>query len=165
MDVVVLAVVGLAALRGYFRGFFRELFGFLALFAAVFAAFRWGSDLGEWLLEFAPAPGLLGDALGFVGVFLGTHLAVNLLGLVLDRLAAALLLGGVNRFVGAVFGAGKAAFAAAFVLLFLHMFVPAKEFDDRLMASKVGKPLVEAAEVLLEFGLSSVGKPPGERRS
>ncbi len=158
VDVAVAAVVGVAGLRGYWRGFFRELFGILALVGGIAAAIAW-TPTGAGLLEgLIPGPQMVRDGVVFVGLFAIAHLAINLAGLALNRLASALLLGGVNRAAGALFGGAKAAALAAVVLLFLHLFPISPALDERVMQSSIGRPLVLAAQTLLQIGVRERAK-------
>ncbi len=137
VDVVVGAFVAIAGLRGFWRGFVRELFGLLALGAGILAAVHWSNLAAALIGDALPAPEVVRDGVAFVGVFLVTHVIVNLTGLLLDRLVSALLLGGVNRVVGVVFGAAKALTVAAVVLLFVHLFPPLSVIDEQIMSSSV----------------------------
>src|SRR5262245_23094209 len=119
VDILVGVVIVLAALRGFFRGLLREVFGLLAIGVGIVAAAQWGAAASAALESTLPQPVLVRDALGFVGVFLIANVATNLVGLALDRLVSALLLGGVNRAAGALFGAAKATVVAAIALLFV----------------------------------------------
>ena len=153
VDAAVAAVVAIAGLRGYWRGFLRELFGLLAIGAGIVAAVKWSGEVSALLGNAVPGPQVIREALAFVAVFVGAHVAVNLTGLLLDRLAAALLLRGVNRFVGLLFGAAKGAAVVAVVLLFVHLFPPLASLDEQVMTSSMGRPLVAAATAVLRFGL------------
>jgi membrane protein required for colicin V production len=153
VDVAVVGFVLLAALRGWWRGFFREFFGLLGLAVGLYAASEYAPLLSPWLAEKVTGPETVRDGLAYVAVFVAANLATNILGLVLDRVAAALLLGGVNRAAGAVFGAGKATAVAAVVLLFVHLFPPLSTLDEQVMASPLGRSLVETAGNVLRVSL------------
>lgn len=162
VDVAVVAFVLLAALRGWWRGFFRELFGLLGLAVGLYAASEYAPVVSPWIAERVTGPEALRDGLSYVGVFVAVNLATNIVGLILDRLAAVLLLGGVNRAVGAVFGAGKATAVAAAVLLFVHLFPPLAEIDQQVMASPIGRSLVETAGEVLRVSLAPSTSPVGQ---
>lgn len=157
VDVAVVGFVVLAALRGWWRGFFREFFGLLGLAIGLWAASEYTPLVSPWLAERVTGPEVLRDGVAYVSVFVAANLATNILGLLIDRIAAALLLGGINRAAGAVFGAGKAAAVAAVVLLFIHLFSPLATVDERVMASPLGRSMVEAAGNALRVNLP----PPG----
>lgn len=153
VDVAVVGFVILAALRGWWRGFFREFFGLLGLAVGLYAASEYAPLLSPWLAEKVTGPETVRDGLAYVIVFVAANLATNIFGLLLDRIAAALLLGGINRAAGAVFGAGKATAVAAAVLLFVHLFPPLANVDQQVMASPLGRQLVETAGNVLRVSL------------
>lgn len=155
VDVALVAFVLLAALRGWWRGFFREFFGLLGLVVGLYAASEYAPVVSPWLAERVSGPDAVREGLAYVGVFVAANLVTNILGLLLDRIAAALLLGGVNRAAGAVFGAGKATAVAAVVLLFVHLFPPLSGFDEQVMASPLGRSLVQTAGDVLRVGLAA----------
>lgn len=158
VDVALVAFVLLAALRGWWRGFFREFFGLLGLAVGLYAASEYAPVVSPWLSERVSGPDAVRDGLAYVGVFVAANLATNIVGLLLDRIATALLLGGVNRAAGALFGAGKATAVAGVVLLFVHLFPPLAGFDEQVMASPLGRSLVQTAGDVLRVGLAA--QPP-----
>lgn len=159
VDLALLLVGAACALRGYGRGFFRESFGLLALVAAVAAAFRFTAS-GMAVIEqyiMLPAPAQTGVA--FVAIFVLVHSAMNLIGVALDRLVGTGLLRAVTGAAGALLGVGKAAVVCGFVLLFLHLFPVLSGLDEHLMASAIGRPLVNAAGNAIRVGLQSGAAP------
>ncbi len=88
-----------------FRGFFREAFGLLALAcglgASVFFGEGWGGELAQrwnWSPGFA-------RVVAHVGLFVVPYTLLQGLGYALHRLGRAVLLGGMDRVAGALFGA------------------------------------------------------------
>lgn len=149
IDVVLTVLLVLFALRGFWRGFFRESFGFVALIVGLVCALQFAGAVADWLaarIEVADPPRTM---IAFMGVFLVAHTSINLVGILLDRIASALLLRSVSRLTGAAFGAGKAAAVLAFVLLFFHLFPIAPQLDERIMRSQIARPLVNVAATVL----------------
>ena len=103
LAVVCLLLYGLA--RGAYRGFFVEVASLLALVLGVFGALHFSSFTASLLsnyIEWDYLP-LLAFALTFVGIMIG----VAWVGKLLKKLAKVVLLGFLNRLLGAVFGACK----------------------------------------------------------
>lgn len=93
------------ALKGALRGFFREAFGLLALSLGIGVSVLLGSRQGQnlavgWQLDAAVA-----RAIAHAILFLIPYIALQTLGYVLHRLGRTLFLGGLDRLVGAFFGA------------------------------------------------------------
>jgi len=159
VDVALLILLAVCALRGYWRGFFRESFGLLALIGGVAAALRLTSLGAAVLQQHLPLPPPLEAGLAFVLIFVVVHTVVNLMGVVLDRIAGALFLRGINRVAGAAFGIGKGAAVLGFLLLFLHLFPLVPDLDGHIMTSTIGRPLVTAAGNVIRLGLTSAAPP------
>ena len=103
LAVVCLLVYGLA--RGAYRGFFVEVSSLLALVLGVFGALHFSSFTASLLsnyIEWDYLP-LLSFALTFIGIMIG----VAWVGKLLTKLAKVVLLGFLNRLLGALFGTCK----------------------------------------------------------
>jgi len=165
VDLVLIFLLLLWALRGYWRGFFRESFGLIALIGGIAMAIQFAA-LGAGLLQQRfriPAP--VDAGIAFVAIFLVVHTLVNLLGVLFDRIAGALFLRGINRLAGAVFGAGKGAAILGLLLLFLHLFPLVPELDAQIMHSTIGRPLVNAAGDAVRFALQTTSQPEAQRKT
>jgi membrane protein required for colicin V production len=149
VDIVLVVVFALCALRGYWRGFFREFFGLLGLAVGGLAAVRFAPEGVQFLEQHLTLPEPILAGVAFAGIFVIVHTAVNIIGLLFDRLAKAIFLSGINRFAGAVFAAGKGAVVMALLLFGLHLFQRFPELDQQIMSSTIGRPLVQAAGELI----------------
>jgi membrane protein required for colicin V production len=159
VDLALGFLLAVCALRGYWRGFFRESFGLLALIGGVAASVRFAT-LGAGLLQhYLHLPAAVDAGLAFVAIFVIVHTMVNLIGVLLDRLTAALFLRGINRLAGAALGAGKGAAVLALVLLFFHLFPVIPDLDGQIMSSSIGRPLVNVAGDVIRLGL----QPPAQQ--
>jgi membrane protein required for colicin V production len=152
IDIGLIAVLLLCALRGSWRGFFREAFGFVALIGGLLAALRFADAAAAWLGTVAPVTdvnpvAVLGAA--FVGVFLVVSTVINLLGVAMDQVFGRGALRIPSRVTGAVFAAAKGAAVAACALLFLQLFPVVKGLDRKILDSRLARPLVSAAEATL----------------
>ena len=152
LDALLLVVLAVCALRGFWRGFVRETMGLLALVGAAAGAALWATplatalDLQRWVApELEP---VAGGALVFVGIYVG----VNLVGVGVDRVARALFLGPVIRVMGVVFATAKTAALLGLVLMVGSRMAPGFFTDERLEASHLAAPLVEIANGLVEIG-------------
>lgn len=159
VDLALAALLLLCALRGYWRGFFRESFGLLALVGGVVAATELSAAGVVLLHEYVQLPPVFETGAVFVAIFVVVHTAINLLGVLLDRLAGALFLRGITRLTGAVLGAAKGAAVLAFVLLFLHLFPVVPKLDVEIMNSSVAPPLMTAATRVIRLGLHGSTEP------
>ena len=118
LEVAVLALVLLLAVRGYFRGFFRELFGLAAWLGGGVAAYLAGPIYGPAVHERYRLPLAIGQSLAAIAIFVAVYITCQIAGWILHRLARALFLAPLDRAGGLVFGAAKAvAMSALFCML------------------------------------------------
>jgi membrane protein required for colicin V production len=150
VDIVLVVILALCALRGYWRGFFRELFGLLGLFAGALGAISFAATGADYLQPYMTLPAPVLTGISFAIIFIVLHTAVNLIGVLLDRVAKAVFLRGINRVAGAVFATGKGAVVTAMVLLGLHLSQVIPELDKQVMSSRIGRPMVLKAGDLID---------------
>jgi membrane protein required for colicin V production len=149
LDAVLLVLLVPFALRGYWRGFCREGLGLVGLFAGAFAAAAFGPRLAEALIAHQvwwPAAAL---PLAYLVIFTAVWMAAAVLGMVADRIARALFLGGVNRIGGAILGSAKGAAVLGFILL---LAARAPGMADTIETSRLGRPLMQLAGSVLDTG-------------
>jgi len=159
VDLALALALAVCALRGYWRGFFRECFGLLAVIGGIGAAIQFGSAAAAALQARFALPPAIAAGVAFVGIFVVVHTVVNLIGALLDRLASALFLRGINRLAGAAFAVGKGAAVLAFVLLFLHLFPIVPALDEDIMHSAIARPLLAVASNVARAGLGTGDHP------
>ena len=160
VDLALFIFVACAAIRGSWRGFLRESFGFLGLVGGVAAAFRYGPVATEVLGRQMPSSAALEiqAGVGFVAIFVVVQLALNLLGLILDRMFGGAIVNVANRIAGGLLGASKGVALLAFLLLFGHLF-SVSNFDAQIMASSSGRFLVNAAGNTIRSAAQSGAQP------
>lgn len=116
LDGAIVAIVAIAALRGFFRGFVREAFAVLAWIAGAVVAFagvdRLREPVGSLLGVGAPVDAIVTGTV----LFLAAYVAVRLTGWILHRIVRAVLLGPVDRVAGVALGGAKGAALCALVL-------------------------------------------------
>jgi membrane protein required for colicin V production len=153
LDMVVLGLVAVFALRGAFKGFVWQAVRLVALFAAVWGAGAWhgwlAERLGSW---FTFLPDRAVPVISWVVIFvllmiLGSYLAYMIRGLIRSADLSAL-----DRTAGLVLGAATG-LALCTVLLLLGGALLARSenrgtFDDALKGSQSPLYLVRAAEFL-----------------
>jgi membrane protein required for colicin V production len=159
IDVALVVLLLLCALRGFWRGFFRESFGFLGLIVGLGGALRF-SDLGAAALApYLPLPSSALVGIAFVGIFMVAYTSLNLFGLLFESLLGSLMLKRANQLAGVAFAVAKGGAILALVLLFFHLFRVVPALDQRIMESRVARPMVAAAESVIHAGLRTVTQP------
>ena len=108
-DIVIGVIILLLGLKGILNGFFRELFGLVGIVGGVFIASRFGTFVGETLLN--PIFHLQNKAaINFAGfvLTLGIFWLIMVgIGLAFQKLSSVSGLGSLDKVMGFVVGAGK----------------------------------------------------------
>jgi membrane protein required for colicin V production len=122
IDMIILAVICCFLIRGIFRGLTRELASIVGVIAGFYAAFIFSPEAVK-LLPAKIAAGPYAGILGFVSVFCGVVLFIHLLGWLIRKLLGVILLGWLDRVLGAGFGAVKGALVLVVVFFVVTRFV------------------------------------------
>lgn len=157
VDALLLVLLVPFALRGYFRGFCRESVGLAGLVVGALAAAAGGSTLAAALIERHLVPPVVAEMAAFAAIFIGVNLVAYVLGLLVDRMARALFLGGVNRVAGIAFGIAKGAAYLGFALLIVQEVVPAPKVIETIAKSRLGHPLMLLATDIVAVGRNFAG--------
>ncbi|WP_416907352.1 MAG: CvpA family protein [Polymorphobacter sp.] len=153
-DYAVAAIVGFAAIGGLARGFVGEVVSLLAWVAGVLAVrvlhVQTKTYVGGWIDNEAGAA-----AVALLGLFVGSFLAVRLIGGALSRKTRASVIGPVDRILGLGFGAAKGVVAATLMFLLVVMGIetvfPGQPQPDWMAQAKSTPTLVIASRLLVDF--------------
>jgi membrane protein required for colicin V production len=119
IDIVFAVLMAIIVIRCALRGFVEEVMSMAALVLGLGCAFFFHKRGAAFLVErYIPDMRILPEVLAFVIIFLAVFLAVKLLEFILKDIIARIHLGGVDRFLGALFG-----FIEGIVLISLVIFV------------------------------------------
>jgi membrane protein required for colicin V production len=105
-DYAVLGVFAASLVVGAWRGLVREVLSILGWVIAFLAANLLAGPLGPAMPAVIPSPELR-IAAAYVAVFAGSLMVTALVGLLLSKIMKAAGLGGLDRFLGAIFGAAR----------------------------------------------------------
>lgn len=152
MDVLLLVVLALFTVRGFWRGFIRETMGLAALVGAALAAALFAGSAGEALVARDLVRARLAPVVAGGSIFLGTYVGVNLLGWGLDRVARTLFLGPLLRAAGMVFALCKGTVLVGIGLMVGQRVVPWLVTDERIAASRLAGPMLAITDAVLEAG-------------
>ncbi len=106
LDYAVLGVFAVSLVLGAWRGLVREVISILGWVIAFLAANLLGGPLGAVMPEAIPTPELR-VATAYVAVFVGSLIVTSLIALLLSKIVKAVGLGGLDRLLGAAFGAAR----------------------------------------------------------
>ncbi len=153
VDLILLLLLALFAVRGYFKGLFLEICSLLGIFSGILIAVRYNEQASHLLRGYWELSPILLKAIGFVAIFFAVYFVLNLLGWLLQRSSRYLFLGGFNRVGGVVFGTGKgAAFLALILFLVSSSSVLPQDLRRRVDDSMLVPPLNRFGEELVKLG-------------
>lgn len=151
IDSILLLVLCLFGLRGYFKGLFREAFSFLGLVIGFATSVRYDQWVAETLATYDYLPAVSIKPISFVAIFLLVYFAFSLTGWLLHRFAQFLLLHVVDRAGGVLIGTGKGlAILALFLFLLTAFPLLPQPVANKLTESYFAGMLAHAAGGLLK---------------
>lgn len=136
LDLGIIILLGLIALRGYYRGLFQELAVLVGVVGGVvvaaYAYLRLAGLLKPWITDPRYARWI-----AFAVLFVAVYWLTRLLGHFLQRLLYHLYLDFFDRLLGGFFALAKGALLVGFGLMFLGLVVPQ---DSQLIKGSVVAP-------------------------
>lgn len=109
LDILIVIVLAGGLIRGFSTGVIRQVASLAGVVVAFLLALELMETAGELLVQSLGLAESIAPLLGFVLVFVGVQLLVLALARLVEALVGALKLTPVNRVVGGLLGAGKAA--------------------------------------------------------
>jgi len=118
-DPILLLLLFLFGLRGYFKGLFRESFSLLGLSIGLMVAIRYDDPLAALWSYPWKVPPIVVKSIAFVALFSVIYFASCLAGWLLHHYAKHLLLQGVDRAGGTVLALSKGTVVLALIIFFV----------------------------------------------
>jgi membrane protein required for colicin V production len=116
LDILIWAVLVFFVVKGFSKGLIREACSLLGLVAGGWAAFRYYSILSQGIRVFINLPPQVAQPLSFLLIFMLLGILFYFLGHLLTVIFKIMLLGGINRIGGIVFGFLEGGFVLCMVL-------------------------------------------------
>lgn len=116
-DISFLAIVAALTLRGLWRGFMLEWASVAGLITGYLVAMTCADVLAQWLVSETNLHPSTAKYAGFLVVLLLTYVLVAALAKLLTKLLKLILLGWINRLLGAISGAAKGLLLSGVLLL------------------------------------------------
>lgn len=156
LDVILIIPLVFGAVVGYKKGLLLEVFGILAFVLAIIGGFKL-MELGmSYLSEYFEGIDHLLPFISFLVIFIAIILLVNMLGKLVKKMVDMTLLGGVDKFAGAIVGIMKWAIGLSIILWLTNNFgVELPGQDEELVLypflTELGPRLITALDVVLPF--------------
>lgn len=160
IDIAILVVIVVFLVKGLLRGLLREICSLLGLVLGGVFAFTFHPVLAQWLQDSFGIPAQISVWGAFLAIFLLVVMVFAVLGFVLHRFVKMVLLGGVNRLAGALFGGVQAVVLVAMIVLAMGS-QPAPAMARQMIAtSHLAPPFVALGETILGEGRELIGRRP-----
>ncbi|WP_338666515.1 CvpA family protein [Pseudodesulfovibrio methanolicus] len=123
LDIILICIVALFVLRGFFRGLVQEVLSLIAVVLAIFLASRFDDVLAPHLKLYISSD-ITVSALSYSLIFIGTLVVVWLVTKLIRSVLEISLLGWIDRTLGGVFGLLEGVLICLVGLMFLQTFAP-----------------------------------------
>jgi len=127
LDIILICIVGIFLIRGFFRGLVQEILSLTAIVLAIFLASNY-QHLIVPHLELYIKSEITVSALAYVLIFFGTLVVFWLIAKAIRTMLDISLLGWIDRAAGGIFGLLEGVLIGLIILMFLHAFAPKSEW-------------------------------------
>ena len=121
IDISILIIVGAGFVFGLFKGLVRELASLAAIVLGIYGAKLFSSLLVPLVVDMLGVYEKVAQPLSYVVLFIAIAVALLILARTVDKVFDAVSLGGLNKFLGGVFGALK---YALIISVLINVFEP-----------------------------------------
>lgn len=150
IDLIIIVLLILGAVRGFTDGFIKEFASLLALILGIWGAIRFSSFTADRLYEYFDMTGRYVGILAFFITFVIIVILIHFIGMIIDKFVDAIELSFLNRLAGILFGLFKTALILSVIFVILnaiharHPFLP----EDKIAQSKFYNPIADIAPAI-----------------
>jgi len=120
LDIILIILLFLAAIKGFVKGFVEELAGLVALILGVWVAIHFSDSVAQFLVDQFSWKFRNISLVAFLITFLLVVVLVNIVGSYINKLVKAVSLGFLNRLAGLAFGVIKGALILSILLIIFN---------------------------------------------
>ncbi len=167
VDILVWAVLLAFVIKGFMKGLVREVCSLVGLVMAIWAACKYYQSLSEAIRHYIHLPHTVSIIFSFVLIFLIIGLLFFFLGNFLTAAFKIVLLGGLNRFGGALFGFLQGALFLCLLLYFGSSDHMPTKLKLKLERSSSARPFITCGRDIIsgwEAGSRQATPKPGARK-
>ncbi|MDD2995521.1 MAG: CvpA family protein [Paludibacter sp.] len=147
IDISILIIIGAGFVFGLFKGLVRELASLAAIVLGIYGAKLFSSLLVPLVVDMLGVSEKVAQPLSYVVLFIAIAVALLILARTVDKVFDAVSLGGLNKFLGGVFGALK---YALIISVLINVFEPLNQkfrfmSEEKQQNSVTYRPLLNLA--------------------
>ena len=157
LDIILLIPLVFGAFLGFKKGLLLEIVGVLAFILALIGGFKLMETGMVYLSDYFEDLGQLLPFISFIIIFLAIILLVNMIGKLVKKMLDMTLLGGFDKFAGAILGIVKWAIGVSIILWLVNNFgveLPGQEQENLVLypfLTELGPKLISSLDVVLPF--------------
>ena len=122
IDFIFLGLLGLFMIRCYLKGFVSEVFTMAGIVLGLLAALFLHKNGGDFLrTQFWPDLKIIPEIIAFIALFIIVLIVVKLLAIMLKGIIDGIKLGGIDRFLGLIFGLAEGVAVVSLVLFLVEI--------------------------------------------
>lgn len=143
LDIILLICFAAALVQGLRKGFIAQAIAIISIVAGVWLSFRFSTIVSAWLTQYIPASGQVLKIVAFALILILVILAFRALGKFIEATIKIVMLGWLNRLLGALFSLLKCALIIGLVIMAFNALNNTFHIisDDTLYASSMYPPL------------------------
>ena len=153
IDLLIIILLGIFCIKGFFRGILIEVFTLAGLILAYILAIREMSTIEHWINQFIRVPPLIASSIGFLLIFLCIGFLFRWIAMLLRSMAKWSILGWLDKGGGLLFGLFKGALIGSLILLLLSLIPFSSRFQQEREKSILYKPLCSVAPAIFNFAM------------
>lgn len=130
LDIILVIPLAYGLVQGLRKGLIKEIAGLIAIILGIYLARYFSLPASQALIEMTGWAANICTLLAYALVFIAVSLSISALSYMLSKIIGAIMLGWLNRLLGAIFGVVKMTLLLSVILNFLlimNQFVPIKE--------------------------------------
>jgi membrane protein required for colicin V production len=159
IDVLILIILIIAAVRGFANGLVREIASLAALVLGIWGAIKFSNFTAGKLYDYFDMTGRYVGIVAFIVTFIVIVIVIHFIGLIGDKIMEAVSFGFFNRLLGIVFSVFKTVLVLSVIFVVLnsidskHHFLPREKIDS----SNLYKPIADIVPAI--FPVIGEGRP------
>lgn len=153
IDIIILCCLVPAIIRGISKGFIDQAYSLVALVLGAWLSFKFSGAVGNWLSSFAELPASILHLVAFALILLVVMALTTIAGKAVEGLVKVVMLGWLNKLLGAVFAVLKALLVIGLVVIMIDSLnslipiIPAKTLEGSVLY----QPVKDIANVVFPY--------------
>jgi len=153
LDIIIIIPIIWFVYKGYKKGFIIELASLAGLILGIYVAIHYSANITSFLDGFLNLEYKYINIIAFALTFIIVVIAVMFIGRILEKIIKVVMLGFVNRIIGAVFGIVKILLILSFLILLLELIDDRQKFitEERKESSMLYYPVASIAPTVISL--------------